>query len=85
MSAPIVVVIEVAPLPETSPLKVIVSFSVKYVEVSILRVPFPPLVLTKPLSVKFESIVMLCEVSTLKVVPAKVNPIPPKYVVFKSV
>jgi hypothetical protein len=44
--------------------------------VSILSVPSPPDVLTKPLEVKLESFAMFCVVFTLKAFPLYESPVP---------
>jgi hypothetical protein len=74
-SAPIVVEIAVLPDPKISPDKVIDWFPVKYVFVSINKAPVPPLVLTKPLVVRFESVEIFCEVLTVTVFVERVSPV----------
>jgi hypothetical protein len=38
--------------------------------------PVPPEVLMRPLEVRFESVLMFCEVFTLKALPEYVRPVP---------
>jgi hypothetical protein len=53
-----------------------VTAEVRYVFVSIMSVPSPPLVFTKPFEVRLESLAMFCVVFTLKEPDEYVRPVP---------